>query len=119
MTNRNELEAVLNIWAEIIKKTSENELSYKEATKYIYDLTCEQYKKNLPKEFCVFRLNHIRKKSLNGKLKEIKFNNINYVEENVVYVEGVEIYEKKQYTYNVKFIKEKDQWNFAAQFNFE
>lgn len=115
ISNRENIQQVLDIWKEIVQRTAEGKLGQKEATKLIYEMTSDVYKRNIPESFCVFRLKNIVGKNDKGQLKELNYATITYDNENIVYVDAIENYENDIYPYKLKFVKENNNWCFLAQ----
>ncbi|QXM06423.1 hypothetical protein [Crassaminicella indica] len=115
IANLNDLNHVLDLWKEIVLRTSQGNLERREASRIIYTMSSEIYKRNIPEEFCLYRLKNIIVDNGQGQLKELTYSNITYDGEEIAYVDVTENYENITYAYKLKFVKENNNWCFAAQ----
>lgn len=115
VSNLEDIENVLVIWEKIIEETAKESLTHKEAAKYIYSISSEAYRRNIPENFSLYRIEHIIHNNGKGHLKDIEFSPVIYEKENIVYVDVIEIYERDRWRYRLKFVKENSSWFFAAQ----
>ncbi|MCT4595495.1 MAG: hypothetical protein N4A57_14700 [Anaeromicrobium sp.] len=111
---RTTVEGAFGNWKNIIEYVNSKSISFDEGAKYIGEIASDRYLSFLPDGYTILRLNHIKKNPKKGILKEVKYENINYRDEKVAYVNVVEGYDSLSYAYVLKFVKE-DGWNFAGQ----
>ncbi|QZY56076.1 hypothetical protein [Crassaminicella profunda] len=115
LSNLGNIHNILDVWKEILLRTSQGNLDKREASKLIYTMSSEIYKRNIPEGFSVYRLKNVITDNGNGKLKALTYSDIRYEGENIAYVDVEENYENKTYAYKLKFVKENNSWCFVAQ----
>jgi len=114
VSQRYEVQDVMDIWKKLIEKTSQNIIDEKEAGRLLYEISSEAYKRNIPEELMPYRFRSIINDGI-GRLKELTFSEPQFIDDQIVYVNATEVYDRSSYEYRLKFIKENNQWCFAAQ----
>ncbi|MCT4620444.1 MAG: hypothetical protein N4A62_13755 [Marinisporobacter sp.] len=115
LSNLTDIYNALDAWREILVRTANGNLDQKEASNLIYTMSSEIYKRNIPKGFSAYRLKNVITDNGEGKLKELVYSDVMYNGESIAYVKVKENHENKTYEYKLKFIKENNNWCFAAQ----
>ncbi|WP_053955975.1 hypothetical protein [Inediibacterium massiliense] len=110
-----DLNYVLDIWKQIMLQTANQKMDKKDAIEKMYTLSNETYKRNVPQGASLYRIKNILLNNGKDNFKDFTYSSIDYHGENIAYVHVKETYETKEYSYILKFIKEKNQWGFAAQ----
>lgn len=112
-----ELYQALDIWKEIMFQVAKEEVSQEVAGKLLYSLSAEVYKRNLPETFSPYWLRSVVKhrKDQNNLLKEIQFSEDIHEQNGMTLVNVTEIYTKTTASYQLKLMKENDQWRFITQ----
>lgn len=110
-----ELQQALDLWKLVVEQVYGGGLTDEEAGKLLYELSSENYRKNLPEHFSILRLKVVRNQRgiKDNPLMDVTFKTT--IHKDWVYVDVTETYAKQQEVYAIKLVNENNQWRFDAQ----
>ncbi|AOT69722.1 hypothetical protein [Geosporobacter ferrireducens] len=110
------VEVFMETWGTLIEKSCRGSISPKEASKMVYQLASEGYRRNIPEGYGPLRIKGISDQGL-GSFEAIQFSKPILDGEELALIDITEMYSNGNNSYRLKLVKENNKWYFAAQFS--
>lgn len=110
------VEVFIETWGTLVEKSCRGIISPKEASKIVYQMASEGYRRNIPEGYGLLRIKGISNQRL-GSFEGIQFSKPILEGKELALIDVTETYANGNNSYRLKLVKENSKWCFAAQFS--